>query len=163
MNFDNTFKYAAVMVGLNKQIDITNANLTLINNEITTTNNIVGHDDLKNAKLISLRQQQTYFTDLISMQNAVKAEIGVVTGLSSTDKATLYNIFTISTQLKENYTMLMLFNHAAILSDTKLLSLVNDNVTPMDGKKLMTNQALNAYSFNTEYIGVLSSLIPFAY
>jgi hypothetical protein len=146
MSFDTTFNFDDETAEYAALRNTNQASLNAVNAEITLITSCVGYTSIKSAELTRLTNLQTTYSANVDGYNATLTGIDNVKALNSSDKNILYVFFGFCGVPKSRYMCLMIANYTAMLADTDLIAIVNDNTNTTEIKNHIGQIVMAKYS-----------------
>lgn len=119
MSFDSEFDYSGSITYIDNRTDTINVAVSAITTKLSNLSAVDSSFDYITApEIASLNHTSNVYSTMVSNLQALKGEIGTVTGLTSGDKAKLYSFYTDTIQEpKERWMARMIYNTTGLVAD----------------------------------------------
>lgn len=159
MSFDTTFDFTSYDTVLINGDTKDEATITTIQTEIDLLGGAAGYSSVTASRVAQLTDEVARLNGHITKRAEVKEQIRSIIEKSESEKARLYNFFTLCGDNASNFMVRLLFNFTSMLEDSNVILLESDKVSTLDQKNAVAKLIYQQFPFRSSHSSVLMELI----
>ena len=155
------FDYSKSILGYTNEIAHIQAELNTINDKISLFQAAVGYSSVVDPTLVTLIEQQTALSNILTGLQAVLNEMNALSNLDSATKELLYYFYTVVGDNKIDFQVRMPFNYQAALADSIIQELLADNTNPADVKTEIARVVYKKYPMSMDNLHAVTLIYKY--
>ena len=159
MSFDTTFDFTSYDTALTAGNTADQASIATIQADLFLLGGASGYSSVTTNRIAQLNAEVTRLNGNITKRAEVNTQIQSIRTITESQKAGLYNFFTLCGDNASNFMVRLLFNFEDMLQDQNVILLASDKVSTLDQKNAVAKLIYQQFPFRSSHSSVLMELI----